>query len=267
MVNLTSFLLAVLAHILSDFLFQTEKMVQAKNRKQWAGFFQHALIVILMSVLLLHAYETLKVFIFALIIGTIHFWIDFLRYSWTAKSSKSDFFGFIFDQILHFGVIFGTWLLIDLKPELAVERFYASLYSMKTMTAIQQKIPNLTINVDQLLVILIITFFICWGGAIFIKKFLRLLMKEDENILQSFPVDHYKNTGYYIGIIERLIILILVVNNALAGTAFIFTAKSIARFNELNDKQFAEYYLVGTLTSTALAMCGGLFLKYLLEVV
>ncbi|MBE3576508.1 MAG: hypothetical protein IMX00_02280 [Limnochordales bacterium] len=40
-------------------------------------------------------------------------------------------------------------------------------------------------------------------------------------------------------------------------------AKSIARFRELEDRQFAEYYLVGTLLSLTLATTGYLALQLL----
>ena len=39
------------------------------------------------------------------------------------------------------------------------------------------------------------------------------------------------------------------------------TAKSIARYKELENRDFAEYYLVGTLLSALLAILGGLLLK------
>ena len=35
---------------------------------------------------------------------------------------------------------------------------------------------------------------------------------------------------------------------------FVLTAKSLARFNQLNDQSFAEKYLVGTLLSSFLAI-------------
>ena len=46
---------------------------------------------------------------------------------------------------------------------------------------------------------------------------------------------------------------------------YIFAAKSIARYPEMKEgAPFAEYYLVGTLTSISIAFFGGLWLKYLL---
>ena len=66
--------------------------------------------------------------------------------------------------------------------------------------------------------------------------------------------------GKYIGILERILILTLTVTGNISAIGIVFAAKSIARFNELSKKQFAEYYLVGTLLSFLLALAGGMAL-------
>ncbi len=43
-----------------------------------------------------------------------------------------------------------------------------------------------------------------------------------------------------------------------AALAVVLAAKSIARFEELRDRPFAEYYLVGTLASLLVAVLTGL---------
>lgn len=60
--------------------------------------------------------------------------------------------------------------------------------------------------------------------------------------------------GMIIGIIERLLIYYFVVTGSLASIGFIIAAKSFARFRELDNKEFAEYVLIGTLLSTAAAL-------------
>jgi len=42
-------------------------------------------------------------------------------------------------------------------------------------------------------------------------------------------------------------------------------AKSIARFQELKERKFAEYYLIGTLSSILFAMLVGIFASWLLS--
>lgn len=62
------------------------------------------------------------------------------------------------------------------------------------------------------------------------------------------------NTGYLIGILERFVILTLGFSGQLGAIGFVIAAKSLARFNQLNDRDFAEKYLVGTLLSVAVAL-------------
>lgn len=63
-----------------------------------------------------------------------------------------------------------------------------------------------------------------------------------------------QNAGYLIGILERIIIATLVLQNQISAIGFILAAKSLARFKQLEDKDFAEKYLVGTLVSVTIAL-------------
>ena len=60
--------------------------------------------------------------------------------------------------------------------------------------------------------------------------------------------------GATIGVIERLLIVGLVMTGAQAAVGFVVAAKTIARFRQLDDRHFAEYYLLGTLGSVAVAL-------------
>lgn len=72
------------------------------------------------------------------------------------------------------------------------------------------------------------------------------------------------HSGKWIGIFERLIVAALSLLNQYSAIAFIFTAKSIARFKQLeSDKDFAEVYLLGSLASVFLAMASAILFSYL----
>lgn len=75
---------------------------------------------------------------------------------------------------------------------------------------------------------------------------------------QQFEI---KNAGELIGIVERLLILTFVLAGSFEAVAFTIAAKSIARFKELDDKNFAEYYLIGTSVSVAVAVGIGMLLR------
>lgn len=55
--------------------------------------------------------------------------------------------------------------------------------------------------------------------------------------------------GSLIGSLERIVMLILLVVGQWVGLTIVIAAKSIARFKQLEDKKFSEYYLIGTLYS------------------
>ena len=64
--------------------------------------------------------------------------------------------------------------------------------------------------------------------------------------------------GATIGVLERLLIVAFVLTGAEAAIGFVVAAKTLARFKQLDDRPFAEYYLLGTLASVSVALATGL---------
>ncbi len=63
------------------------------------------------------------------------------------------------------------------------------------------------------------------------------------------------NAGRFIGTIERIIMLLLISIGQYAAIGLVLTAKSIARYDRIaKEKDFAEYYLLGTLMSTVIVI-------------
>jgi hypothetical protein len=60
--------------------------------------------------------------------------------------------------------------------------------------------------------------------------------------------------GATIGVLERLLIVTFMLAGADAAIGFVIAAKTIARFRLLDDRDFAEYYLLGTLASVSFAI-------------
>ena len=93
-------------------------------------------------------------------------------------------------------------------------------------------------------------FAIIWDPAsVFIKNLFQYLDRSNSGI----AADEEPQIGRIIGKLERLIISILILCDQFGAVGFVLTAKSIARFKQLEDRDFAEKYLVGTLTSTVIA--------------
>lgn len=61
------------------------------------------------------------------------------------------------------------------------------------------------------------------------------------------------NRGRVIGILERILIYFFVLTNSYSAIGFILAAKGITRFKELENREFAEYFLIGTLLSSIIS--------------
>jgi hypothetical protein len=72
------------------------------------------------------------------------------------------------------------------------------------------------------------------------------------------------NRGRTIGNIERLVMLAVVVLGNYEALGFILAAKGLIRASEFDDRDFAEYFIVGSLSSVAVALLVGVSLRPLI---
>jgi hypothetical protein len=261
---MTPLLLTLIAHVLADYIFQTNTTVARKNRLQIAGFVTHGLTVFLTLLVLLHCYQPGQILIYGLLITALHLLLDWGKVALVARlnSQQAKLNAFYGDQFLHLVTLLLIWQQFNWRPNPWVSGFYDWLISPRLL-AVFGGAPSITaVSGEKALLILLAYLAVCWGGVVFVDQFLSFLKVPGKTLTWSGPL---QRTGCYIGMIERGLILTLTLNNSLTAVVFIFTAKSIARFNELNDRSFAEYYLIGTLLSTALAVGGGLVTRFLLQ--
>lgn len=61
------------------------------------------------------------------------------------------------------------------------------------------------------------------------------------------------NRGRVIGTLERIAVYVLVIHDQYEALGLVLAAKGLARFNNLDDRDFAEYFLIGTFLSVVLA--------------
>ena len=73
------------------------------------------------------------------------------------------------------------------------------------------------------------------------------------------------NRGRWIGNLERLLLLAIVAEGSYAALAFLMAAKSLIRSRDLENRQWAEYFLLGTLASVAVSLAGGLLIRLVLR--
>ncbi|MGH7638035.1 MAG: hypothetical protein ACREOK_10330, partial [Gemmatimonadaceae bacterium] len=89
-----------------------------------------------------------------------------------------------------------------------------------------------------------------------------ILNRADSLPLQQKQVDEVElNRGRLIGDIERLLLAGMVAAGSYAALGFTIAAKGLIRSRDLEKHEFAEYFLIGTLASTMIALVAGGLLR------
>ena len=115
-------------------------------------------------------------------------------------------------------------------------------------------------NFKTIILYILIFSIILDPASVFIRKlFISISLKTYPKIYSE-----ELKAGNIIGKLERIIIAILLLNNQFGVIGFVLTAKSIARFKQMENRDFAEKYLIGTLTSFLIVLTTVLILKGLL---
>lgn len=211
--------LFLLAHGLGDYIFQTSSLVTLKKKGNSFGYLAHFLIILAFNLIVTIPFLSWRLIFSALIIALIHILIDYIRYMLIKKDNA---YSLIIDQCIH---IFSIYIISLF--------FSITLYRMAYLD------------------VAIIYIYAVFGGALLIRHILDMVNFDS----QRYSINH---AGKIIGILERSIIIILSAMGEFTAIGFVIAAKSIARFKELDDKEFAEYYLVGTMLSVLIALIGGL---------
>ncbi len=221
----------LIAHILGDFVFQSNKWVKSKqeNKIRSKFLYVHLAIHAIALIVLLGFDFNYWVGIVAILIT--HGIVDVLKmYFETKKNTRSLF---IIDQLVH--------LLILLIVTLSYTGFELNFEFLNTSK-----------NLFLLFSILNVTFV----SSVFMKVIMGKWKLEENS-----PNKSLKQAGKYIGILERLFVLCFVILNQWGAIGFLLTAKSVFRFGDLSkskDRKLTEYVLIGTLLSFAIAISTGL---------
>lgn len=252
-------LLSVLAHLLADFIFQTDKTVEDRLALRFSGFFKHGITVFLTMLALLLPYGFISSFLYSLAVSLIHIFLDIMKSSLERRrSAVASFYLFLIDQFLHIATII---LLVPLFHLKVTASFEGLIGSMAAYTGIDPgRLP-----VGRVLFTVIVYLSVVFGGAVFIRKLFDLIYRNEPDylsrIMGSNAVLNNVRTGKVIGIFERLVVLTIYLTGNVASIGIVIAAKSFARFKHFDNKDFAEYYLIGTLASVMLAIIGGIILR------
>ena len=82
------------------------------------------------------------------------------------------------------------------------------------------------------------------------------------DLQRALPVDSVElNHGRLIGNIERLILVLFVANGQYTALAFFFAAKGLIRSKDVERRAWADYLILGSLTSFLVAVVAGLLIQ------
>lgn len=140
---------------------------------------------------------------------------------------------FLADQAIHLGCVFVAAFLLAGENVMLEPAFW--LQNAETVSGFS------SVSLVAWLTVLLINY---KPASITVSRLIEGLKPEEDQ-------EPATNAGRYIGLVERLIMLVFLVLQQFAAIGLVLTAKSIARFDRISkDQQFAEYYLLGTLLST-----------------
>jgi hypothetical protein len=223
---LSSVFLPMLAgHLVADFWLQPTSWVRHKKSNGWKSgkLLIHSIIGAILPVLF-----TLQVELwwFVPIIFVTHFLTDAVKLRF-----KDSVATFLIDQMLHISV-----LLI--------------LATFVTQATIPEKFA---------------VFWVYAVGFILVTNPLGILTGMFlKSVTKSESISAKLDASAWIGIFERVLIVIFILMSQVAAIGFLVAAKSIFRFSDTqkDGNKKAEYFLLGTLVSFALAVVVGLSIQY-----
>ncbi|HWZ96900.1 MAG TPA: DUF3307 domain-containing protein [Candidatus Dormibacteraeota bacterium] len=249
-------LLAIyLAHLLSDFVLQSPRLVEQKRRGKVSGYLLHGathyfVTLLLVAFLVKASALSARTYLVLLVLVVVHLLLDAAKLRLTASGLVYDgAFAYVSDQIIHFlTIVFAAWLL---APGFAIGQLFA-------LAGLARSIQTKWLAVPVVYVAIV------FGGGYLIRDLTRTMAEGLKNQSPHKTSEQLQNAGLYIGWLERFLVITALLLHSPATVGLILTAKSIARYPEFKSERFAEYFLIGTLLSISIAILGGALLSKLL---
>jgi len=236
-----SFLLKTLiAHVLGDFVLQSDHWIKDKQLKKGKSKFLYLHIAIHAALLLLLLQFNTAFWLAFLIIPISHYVIDLIKIYLENKINSR--YLFVLDQIAHLAVILG--LTGYYYPEMLMLDFQLS---------------------NAILFLSLSVLLLSYGVAVLIK-----IIMSKWSLPEDSDQDSLSKAGKYIGMLERLFVFSFVIMEEWQAIGFLIAAKSVFRFGDLSrakDRKLTEYILIGTLLSFGFAILIGLVYKTIVNIV
>ncbi len=233
--------LLVAGHVLADFLVQTETVARGKETGAGA-LLRHGIATLLTHAILLLPYWNTGVLLGIAGLAVVHTFADWARHAMEGGIAERALPGFLLDQLGHIAVAVLLWWLFVRSGV----HESAAIWFSPGAAAVTVKVLAVASG-----------YVFCWkGGTAVVRKLLarypQVLPETKEGERGEYAM------GRTIGVLERFVVFTLVLFGQWGALGFVIAAKSIARFKELENQSFADYYLMGTLASVFSAIVVGI---------
>ncbi len=231
----------LIAHLLADFIFQTNSIVKGKKKGLKSRFFYvHIAIVGLLTYVMLADWTNWWAPIF---IMALHALIDLLK----IRINQDGTWIYLADQMLHIISIILLWILL-------ADNSIGNLFEV---------ILETTLNNNVLIIV-----FAYLLVSIPIGILIGYMTLTWQTELNANKQESLTDAGKWIGITERILVLTFILVNQWAPIGFLLAAKSVFRFGDLKEgkeHKKTEYILIGTFLSFTFSIILGIFILFVLK--
>lgn len=249
--GITILLRLVLAHIITDFILQPDKWVTDKRHKKIKSLYLylHGLLTGVVAWLLLGDWTNYQIPLF---IAVTHTAIDAIK-----LYLKDNLVYFLLDQAMHLVILLLSWLYLTDKFASIMPFFGRALDSKEFMV----------LAVGFAVVIWPVSYIISKATVRWRQEVEDAIAASNSAEAAAGTKDSLDKAGMYIGMFERVLVLIFVLTDQFEAIGFLIAAKSILRFSDRSEhkpRKQTEYVLIGTLISFTVTIVLGLLMKYYL---
>lgn len=229
--------------MLGDFYFQSNALAMSK-KKRYPEVLLHSGIYLAVSAAVAGIFLSNILFFCMVMLSVSHWIIDSIKFlvekRLNSKNTKNESVVYVVDQLVHLVCIAAIAIL-----------FYNGGWHITAPQYMTYAMNSLGSKGRDLIQWAAIVLVVYKPANVTIKK----LLASYRPIATAKEESGSKSAGAFIGVLERIILIIFMAIQQYAAIGLVLTAKSIARYNKIaEDKEFAEYYLLGTLLSTLYAI-------------
>lgn len=263
--------LLMIGHLFGDFYLQNNKLAEGKKAAERNTFLRalgvHS-VIYLLTMYVVMAVTTgsfVRGILPVLIAGITHGAVDFLKLRIEKRDSrleKYEWISFTADQMVHIGILYALDCIFNIHADFTWFPIQLEYFIMQYPGILTVLIAILICGKPAAIIVSLVfkmvprTIEEAAKPAKTKESDIEDAKKDSEikDMKEEQKSEEELQIGSWIGILEREIMLFLALMGQYGAIGFVLAAKSLARFKQLENKAFAEKYLLGTLLSSAIAL-------------